>query len=85
MGFLSNLLPVVAGAGLAAATGGTSLALTPGLIGLGVGGLQAARTGSLNKGLMAGLGAYGGAGLAGGLAASAATRSEEHTSELQSH
>jgi hypothetical protein len=38
-----------------------------------IGGLQAARTGSLQKGLMAGIGAYGGAGLAGGLGASAAT------------
>jgi len=37
------------------------------VIGGGIGALQYARTGSLNKGLMAGLGAYGGAGLAGGL------------------
>lgn len=66
-GFLKNLLPTLIGAGLAAATGGTSLALTPGMIGLGVGGLQALRTGSLSKGLMAGLGAYGGAGLMGGV------------------
>jgi hypothetical protein len=33
------------------------------MIGLGIGGLQYMRTGSLEKGLMAGLGAYGGAGL----------------------
>ena len=71
-GFLQSLLPAVIGAGLAAATGGTSLALEPGMIGLGVGGLQALQTGSLSKGLMAGLGAYGGAGLAGGLMASGA-------------
>jgi hypothetical protein len=38
------------------------------MVGLGLGGLETARTGSLEKGLMAGLGAYGGAGLAGGLA-----------------
>jgi hypothetical protein len=37
-------------------------------IGLGVGALQAARTGDLRKGIMAGLGAYGGAGLTAGLA-----------------
>ena len=69
-GFLSSLLPMLIGAGLTAATGG---AAAPGLfglsnaatIGLGVGGLQALRTGSLGKGLMAGLGAYGGAGLMG--------------------
>jgi hypothetical protein len=62
-GFLSGLLPMMLGAGLAAATGGSSL-----LIGAGIGGLQAARTGSIGKGLMAGLGAFGGAGLASGLA-----------------
>ena len=71
-GFLSSILPMVIGAGLMAATGGTAAPLIAGMsnaatIGLGVGGLQALRTGSLSKGLMAGLGAYGGAGLAGGL------------------
>ena len=66
-GFLKNLLPTLIGAGLAAATGGTSLAFSPAMIGLGVGGLQALRTGSLSKGLMAGLGAYGGAGLMSGV------------------
>ncbi len=66
-GFLDKIMPMVIGAGLAAATGGTSLALTPGLIGLGVGGVETLRTGNIGKGLMAGLGAYGGAGLAGGL------------------
>jgi hypothetical protein len=65
--FLKRMLPMIIGAGLAAATGGTSLALTPGMIGLGIGGVETLRTGSLEKGLMAGLGAYGGAGLAGGL------------------
>jgi hypothetical protein len=64
-GFLDNLLPTLIGAGLAAATGGTSLALTPGMIGMGVGALQTMRTGDLGKGLMAGLGAYGGAGMFG--------------------
>ena len=67
MGFLSNLLPMVAGGALAATGVGAPAAAAM------IGGLQAARTGSLQKGLMAGIGAYGGAGLAGGLGASAAT------------
>ena len=77
-GFLSNIMPMVIGAGLMAATGGAAAPAVlggmsmPAAIGLGLGGLETLRTGSLNKGIMAGLGAYGGAGLAGGLAASAA-------------
>lgn len=71
--FLKNLLPMIAGIGLAAATGGTSLALTPGMIGLGVGGFETLRTGDIGKGLMAGLGAYGGAGLGAGLTAAGAS------------
>jgi len=74
-GFLEKLLPMAAGAAAMYFTGGAAGAAMPGLfglgmpatIGLGMGALQTARTGSLNKGLMAGLGAYGGAGLAGGL------------------
>lgn len=66
-GFLDSMMPMLIGAGLAAATGGTSLALTPGMIGLGVGAIEGLRTGDLGKGITAGLGAYGGAGLAGGL------------------
>jgi hypothetical protein len=62
--FLKKLLPTLIGVGLTAATGG---AAAPWMIGLGLGGLETVRTGSLEKGLMAGLGAYGGAGLAGGL------------------
>ena len=65
-GFLKNLLPMIAGMGITALTGG---AAAPWMIGLGVGGIQAARTGSLEKGLMAGLGAYGGAGLGSALSA----------------
>ena len=69
-GFLKNLLPTLIGAGLSIASGGT---LTPlmaaGITGAGYG----VATGSLQKGLMAGLGAYGGAGLAGGLTAAAGT------------
>lgn len=75
-GFLSKILPMVAGAGLMAMTGGAAGPAAAGLfglgmpatIGLGVGGIEALRTGNLGKGLMAGLGAYGGAGLMGGLA-----------------
>lgn len=77
--FLKRILPTLIGAGLMFATGG---AAAPGLfglskaatIGLGIGGLETARTGSLEKGLMAGLGAYGGAGLTGGLMGAAATK-----------
>lgn len=66
-GFLSSILPMIAGAALAPLTAGTSLAFlgTPLGAGLAVGGMGALATGSLQKGLMAGLGAYGGAGLAG--------------------
>jgi len=59
-GFLSSLLPMAIGFGLAPLTGGLSAALITGA------GYTAA-TGSLKKGIMAGLGAYGGAGLASGL------------------
>ena len=67
--FLKRMLPILIGAGITAATGG---AAAPWMIGLGLGGAETLRTGSLEKGLMAGLGAYGGAGLAGGLAAAGA-------------
>lgn len=71
-GFLSKLLPMAAGAAAMYFSGGTAAPLIAGMsnaatIGLGMGAFETARTGSLNKGLMAGLGAYGGAGLAGGL------------------
>jgi hypothetical protein len=62
-GVLDKLLPTLIGAGISYFSGGT---INPAMIGLGIGGLQAARTGSLEKGLMAGLGAYGGAGLTAG-------------------
>jgi hypothetical protein len=56
-GFLESILPVVAGVGLTAAgMGPMAAALT-------VGGVSALSTGSLSKGLFAGLGAYGGASL----------------------
>ena len=59
-GFLSNILPMVAGAALTPFVGPMGAAMI-------VGGVQGLRTGSVEKGLMAGLGAYGGAGLAGGV------------------
>lgn len=58
-GWLGKLLPTIIGGALAAT--GIGAPLAAGIVGLG----QTALTGSLKKGLMAGLGAYGGAGLAG--------------------
>jgi hypothetical protein len=65
-GFLSSILPMVLGAGAMMIPGLQGVGAAG--IGLGIGGLQALRTGSLKKGLMAGLGAYGGAGLGSALA-----------------
>ena len=62
---LSRLLPMIAGAGLTAISGGT---LSPLTVGLMTGGLGALATGSLREGLMMGLGAAGGAGMAGSMA-----------------
>jgi len=64
--FLKRMLPMIIGAGLSVASGGT---LTPLMAAMMTGGGYGLATGSLKKGLMAGLGAYGGAGLAGGLSA----------------
>ena len=69
-GFLSSILPMVLGAGAMMIPGLQGVGAAG--IGLGIGGLEALRTGSLKKGLMAGFGAYGGAGLAGGLTAAGA-------------
>ena len=63
-GFLSSILPTLLGAGLTIASGG---ALSPLMAAGLVGGGTALATGSLEKGLMAGLGAYGGAGFGAGL------------------
>ncbi len=63
--FLSSLLPTILGAGLAMTGIGAPMAA------LMVGGGYGLAKGSLKEGLMAGLGAYGGAGLTSGLAASA--------------
>ena len=75
-GFLSSILPMVAGLALAPMTAGTSLAFlgaTPFATAMTVGGITGLATGSLKKGLMAGLGAYGGAGIGQGLSAAAGT------------
>ena len=70
-GFLSSVLPMVIGGALAATGIGAPLAA------LMVGAGDYAMTGSLTKGLMAGLSAWGGGELAGGLAeAGAATAAE---------
>jgi hypothetical protein len=66
-GFLSSILPMIAGVGLTAISGGAINPMTAGLL---VGGLTGVSSGSLSKGLMAGLGAYGGAGLGEALASS---------------
>jgi hypothetical protein len=63
--FLSALLPTIAGAALTGLSGGAINPLTAGMI---VGGGTMLMGGSLQKGLMAGLGAYGGGGLGQGLA-----------------
>ena len=73
-GFLDNLLPALAGFALNAFVPGLGEAVG-GMFGLGgaagtgiaVGGATALASGDLSKGLMAGLGAYGGAGLGGNL------------------
>jgi hypothetical protein len=67
-GFLESILPMLAGAGLMMIPGVGPLAAA----GM-VGGATGIATGSLEKGLMAGLGAYGGAGLAGSLSSAGAS------------
>ena len=80
-GFLSAILPMVAGFALNAFLPGVGLAVGEALGGIGgaagtgllVGGGTALATGSLTKGLMAGMGAYGGAGLGEGLMSAGAS------------
>jgi hypothetical protein len=66
-GFLENILPTIAGIGIGFATGNPFL----GAAVAGLGGY--ATSGSLEKGLMAGLGAFGGASALGSLAGVGAT------------
>jgi hypothetical protein len=63
--FLKKMLPTIAGLALTGLSGGAINPLTAGML---VGGFEGVRTGDLGKGLMAGLGAYGGAGIGQGLA-----------------
>lgn len=73
-GFLESILPAVAGFALNAFAPGVGTAVG-GMLGLGeaagtaltVGGIAGLASGSFEKGIMAGMGAYGGAGLAGSL------------------
>lgn len=81
-GFLDKLMPMIVGAGLAYATGGTSLAMSPAMIGASVGGLEALRTKDLGKGIMAGLGAYGGAGMFGAAEGAGMFKGADATSGL---
>lgn len=67
--FLKNMLPMIAGLGLNMMFPGLGALATAGIVG---GGTTLA-TGSVEKGLMAGLGAYGGAGIGQGLAGAGAT------------
>jgi hypothetical protein len=60
-GFLENILPTVLGVGL------SFMGVPAWAAGLGVGAFQGLRTGDLGQGLMAGLQAFGGAGLGGAL------------------
>jgi len=64
--FLKRLLPTIIGAALAATGIGAPMAA------LMVGGFEAVRTGDLSKGIMAGLGAYGGAGIGSALSSAGA-------------
>ena len=64
-GFLDSLLPTLLGGAATYLTGG---AITPMMAAMGVGGLTALTSKDLGKGLMAGLGAYGGSGIMEGLA-----------------
>jgi len=68
-GFLSSILPMVAGAALTIGSGG---AINPYMSAAIVGGITGLSSKSLSKGLMAGLGAFGGAGLGTALSAAGA-------------
>lgn len=71
-----NLIPMAAGAALTATGVGAPVAA------LMVGGAYGAATGSIEKGLMAGIGAYGGAGIAEGLAEAGASSLVQKSGEV---
>jgi hypothetical protein len=68
--FLEAILPTLMGAALTIGSGGV---INPYMSGAIVGGIQTARTGDLGQGLLAGFGAYGGAGLGAGLTSAGAS------------
>jgi hypothetical protein len=68
--FLKKILPIIAGAALTPFLGPMGAALA-------TGGFETLRTGDIGKGLMAGLGAYGGAGLTQGLTSAAGSAATE--------
>lgn len=74
-GFLDSILPVVAGAGLTYFSGG---AINPLMAAGIVGGISALDSKDLSKGLVAGLGAYGGGSMVGGLAGLGAAGAAEY-------
>ena len=67
-GFLSDLFKAVAPIALGAFLGPAGLGMSSMMAGVATGGITTLATGSLSRGLMAGLGAYGGAGLGASLA-----------------
>jgi len=87
-GLLSDLFKAVAPIALGAFLGPAGFGLSSAMAGVATGGITALATGSLSRGLMAGLGAYGGAGLGeslmtagGGMsAANAATAAQQQLS-----
>ena len=70
---LKSLLPMIAGLALGPAGFGL---MSAGMAGLTVGGITALATGDISRGLMAGLGAYGGAGLGEALAGAGSATAE---------
>ena len=72
--FLKKILPMVAGFALGPAGFGL---MSAGMAGAAVGGITALSTGSLSRGLMAGMGAYGGASLGAGLMGSGIGAAQE--------
>jgi len=70
--FLKNLLPTLLGVGLSFIPGVGPLAA-----GMITGGIETVRTGDIGKGFMAGLGAYGGANLAGSLTSAGAQGAQQ--------
>ena len=72
-GFLSDLFKAVAPIALGAFLGPAGLGMSSMMAGVATGGITTLATGSLSRGLMAGLGAYGGAGLGASFMGSGST------------